>query len=92
MKAGELLQNRHHVLGLAVPAHLDRQAEAAVLVNHVQELESAAITSGVEREVQGSQLVGMPGPMAPHRAVGPSECGQRRSRGDDAAAWAPPGR
>ena len=29
--------------GFESPAHQDRQAEAAVLVDHVQELESAAI-------------------------------------------------
>jgi len=50
-------------------SHPDRQAEAAVLVDHVEELEPAAISGGVELEVHGPHLVGMLGPATPHRAV-----------------------
>jgi hypothetical protein len=67
--AGELLQHRHHILGLAAPAHPDRQAETAVLVDHIQELESAAISGGVELEIHGPHLVGMLSPVTPDRAV-----------------------
>jgi hypothetical protein len=38
IKAGELLQHRHHILGLATFVHPDGQAEAAVLVDHVPRL------------------------------------------------------
>ena len=31
----ELLQHRHHILGFAAPPDPDRQAEAAVLVDHL---------------------------------------------------------
>jgi len=41
-----------------------------VLVDHVQELESAAIGGGVELEVHGPNLVGMLGPVTPQRPVG----------------------
>ena len=47
VEAGELLQHRHHIFGLAAPAHPDRQAQAAVLVDHVQKFESAAVGGGV---------------------------------------------
>jgi hypothetical protein len=57
VEAGELLQHGHHVLGFAASAHPDGQAEAAVLVDHVQELDSAAISGGVELEVHGPHLV-----------------------------------
>ena len=40
--ARALLKHRHHILGLAAPAHPDGQAEAAVRVDHVQEVASAA--------------------------------------------------
>ncbi len=46
IEAGELLQHRHHILGLAAPPHPDGQAEAAVRVDHVQELEPAAVSGG----------------------------------------------
>jgi len=39
-------------LDLQAPAHLDGQAETAVLVDHVEELEPPAIGGGVELEVQ----------------------------------------
>jgi hypothetical protein len=68
--AREPLQHRPHILGFAAPPNPDRQAEAALLVDHVQELESAAISSGTELEVHGPHVVGMLGPVTPHRAVG----------------------
>ncbi len=46
VEAGQLLQHRHHILGLAAAADADRQAEAAVLVDHVQDHEPAAISGG----------------------------------------------
>ncbi len=46
--------NRHHILGLAAPADPDRQAEAAALVDHVQELEAAPISGGMELEVHAT--------------------------------------
>jgi len=69
VEAGELLQHRHHVLGLAAPAHPDRQAEAAVLVDHVQELEPAAVGGGIELEIHGPHLMGMLSTVTPHQAV-----------------------
>ena len=35
VEAGEILQHLHHILGLAATTYQDRQAEAAVLVNHI---------------------------------------------------------
>jgi len=58
------------ILGLAAPAHPDGQTEAAGLVDHVQELEPAAVGPGIELEVHSPHLVGMLGSVAPHRAVG----------------------
>lgn len=69
-EACELLQHRHHVLGFAPPAHPDRQAESALLVNHLQELESAAIGSAFELEDPAPPLVGMLGQVTYHRDVG----------------------
>ena len=46
--AGELLQHRHNILGPAAPAHPDRQAEAAVLVDHIQELSKSSARSASE--------------------------------------------
>jgi len=37
-----------------------------VLVDHVQELESAAISCGVELEIHGPHLVRMLGTVTPH--------------------------
>jgi len=70
VEAGELLQHRHHVLGLAAPAHPDGQAQAAVLVDHVQELEPAAVSGGVELEVHRPDLMRVFGLVTAHRAVG----------------------
>lgn len=48
----ELVVQGHHILGLASLAHPNGQADAAVLVDHVQDLESAAIGCDVELDVQ----------------------------------------
>jgi hypothetical protein len=45
LEAGEPRQHRHHVLGLAPPSYPDGQAEAAVLVDHVEQLEEARVDS-----------------------------------------------
>jgi hypothetical protein len=37
-----------------------------VLVDHIQEFVSAAISCGIELEIHGPHLVGMLGPMTPH--------------------------
>ncbi len=66
VERGELLQHGHHVLGLATPSHPDGQAEAAVLVAHVQELEPPPVGSGVELEVHGPDLMGVFGLVASH--------------------------
>jgi hypothetical protein len=70
VQAGEFIQHSHHVLCLAAPGHPDLQAEAAVLVDHVQELEPAPIGGGVELKVHGLDLVGMLGQVTPHCPVG----------------------
>ena len=44
----------------------DRQAETAVLVDHVQELEPAAVGRGIELEIHGPHLVGMVSPVTSH--------------------------
>jgi hypothetical protein len=53
-------------LAHAPPAHPDRQAETAVLADHIQELESVAISCGVELEIHRPHLVGMLGTVTPH--------------------------
>jgi hypothetical protein len=69
VEAGELVQHRHHVFGLAAPAHPDGQAEAAVLVDHVEELQPSPIGGGIELEVHGPDLVRVLGLVTPHGAV-----------------------
>ena len=69
VEAGELLQHRHDVFGLAAPAHPDGQAETAVLVDHVEELEPPAIGRGVELEVHRPDLVRVLSLVTSHRAV-----------------------
>jgi hypothetical protein len=54
MEAGELLQHRHHSLGLATPSHADRQAVTAEFVDHARKLQPLAIGGGVELEVHGA--------------------------------------
>jgi hypothetical protein len=70
--AGQVLWHGHNVLCFAASAHPDRQAEAAVLVDHVQELEPPPVSGGVELKVHGPDLVWAFGLVAPHRAVGRS--------------------
>lgn len=48
LEPDELLQHRHHIYGLATPSQTDRLAQAAVLVDHVQELEPPSISGGIE--------------------------------------------
>jgi hypothetical protein len=66
LEAGQLLKHCHYVFGLAVLSYPDGQAEAAVLVDHVQELEAVHISSGIELEVRGPHLVGVLSLVAPH--------------------------
>ena len=66
VKTGQLFQHRHYVFGLATLPHPDGQAEAAVLVDHVQELEPPLVVSAVELEVHGPQLVRVFGLVASH--------------------------
>ena len=66
VEARELLQHCHHVFGLAAPADTDRQAQAAVLVDHVEELEPAAVSGGVELEIHGPDLMGVFGLVTTH--------------------------
>ncbi len=40
-----------------------------MLVDHIQELESAAVSRGIELKMHGLHLVGMISPVPPHRAV-----------------------
>lgn len=56
-----ILQQRHLILGHAAPKYPNIQAEAAVLVDHIQEVESATISGGSELEVRGPDLLGMLG-------------------------------
>jgi len=50
----------------AAPGHLDRQAEAAVLVDHVHDLKPLPTGVGVEMEAHGPHLMGMHSPVMPH--------------------------
>ena len=70
LEAGEFLQHGHQVPGLSAPSHPDRQAHAAVLVDHVQEFEPAAVGRGIELEVHGPNLVGMLSPVTPLVVIG----------------------
>ncbi len=69
VKADELLPHGHHVLGFAAPSDPDGEAEAAVLIDHFQDFETTAISSGVELEIHGSHLMRVLGLMATHSAV-----------------------
>ena len=66
VEAGEILQHRHHILGLAASSDADRQAQMAVLVDHVQELQPPAIGGGVELEIHRPHRVGMLNPLTQH--------------------------
>jgi hypothetical protein len=54
--AGVVHLQRHHVIGVAAPAHLDRQTEVAVLMDHVEEVESATTRGEIELEVYSPDL------------------------------------
>jgi hypothetical protein len=49
---------------------MNGQAEPALLVDHVQELQLSAISDGVEEKVHGPHVVGMFSPIAPNLVVG----------------------
>jgi len=70
VEAVELFQHGHYVLDFAAPTDTDRQAEPAVLVDHVQELQSPPIGGGIELKVQGGHLMRVLGLVTPRRAVG----------------------
>jgi hypothetical protein len=70
VEAGELLQHRHHVFGFAASSDADRQAQTAVLIDHVQELQPPTIGGGIELEVHGPDLMRVHGLVTPHGAVG----------------------
>lgn len=70
IEAHEFLQYGHHVLGLAAPAHPDIQTEAAVLVDHVHELQPTPIGGGVKLEFHRPDLMRVFGLVAPHRTIG----------------------
>ena len=70
VEAGEVLQHRHHILGLATQTRADLQAQTAVLINHVQKLQPSAIGGGIKLEVHGPDLMQAFGLMAPNGAVG----------------------
>jgi hypothetical protein len=58
VKAGQRVQHRHHVLGLAAPAHPDGQTEAAVFIDHVEELERPPISAGFGLKVRTEPSAG----------------------------------
>jgi len=70
VEAGEFFHHRHKVLGLPAPPYPDEQAEAAVLVDHLQELEPPPIAGGVELKVDPPHIVRIISLVSPHRAVG----------------------
>lgn len=53
----------------AAQSHQDGQAGAAVLVDHVEELEAPSIGGGVELKVHGPDLVRMLGRLTTYEAV-----------------------
>jgi len=67
--AGQRLQHHHYVLALATPTHAGRQAQTAVIIDHVQEFQPPAISDAIELEVHHLHLVGMFSLVTPHRAV-----------------------
>jgi len=58
----QILNRVDHLSGSAAPADPNRQAEPAVLVDHVQELEGPPIHRLVELEIDGPDMVGILGP------------------------------
>jgi len=67
--AGGLFQHRNDVYELATPANPNGQAETAVFVDHVEELEPPALSRGVELEVHHPDLVHVLSLVTSHRAV-----------------------
>jgi len=67
--ADQLLQHGHYVLGLAASAHPDGQAEPAVLVDHVQQLEQPPLYGGVQLEIHRPNLAGVSNRVARHRSI-----------------------
>lgn len=65
----ELLQHHHHIPGQAAPAEPNGQTETAVLIDHIRNLEPAAIGCCDDLEVPGPNPVGLFGAMAPDQAV-----------------------
>jgi hypothetical protein len=66
VEARELLQNSYRIVGAAL-TRPDRLSEAAVLIDHVQELDTAAIGGGVELEEHRAQLWWILSPVPPQR-------------------------
>ncbi len=64
--AGQFFQHGHYVRGLAAPSDSDGQPETAVLIDHVQEFESAAVGRGIELESHGPHLVRLLSPVTSH--------------------------
>lgn len=54
---GEILQHGHHDLERAVPADTDNEAEAGLVVDHVQAFEPPTNGVGIEREIERTRLV-----------------------------------
>ncbi len=66
IEAGQIVQYRYHVLGLAAPTHTNGQAEAAVPVDLVEELEPPSVGGRVELDIHGPGMVRVFGLVAPH--------------------------
>jgi hypothetical protein len=58
----QLLNRVDHLSSPAAPADSNRQAEPAVLVDHVQELEGSPIHRLIELKINGPDVVGILGP------------------------------
>jgi hypothetical protein len=69
VEACELVRLRQDFFGVASPAYPDGQAESSVLVDHVEELQAAAISGGIELEVHGPDLVWVLTLVPSHRDV-----------------------
>lgn len=72
VEARELLHRVYQVLGLAAPPNPDRQTEAAVLIDHAQDLTSYTIGARGQLEVNSSHLV---------RTMNPISASPSRQRG-----------
>jgi len=58
----QLLDRVDHLSSLTAPTDPNRQAEPAVLIDHVEKLECPPIDGLVELEVDGPDVVGIFGP------------------------------